>query len=267
MKKTLALVLASMMLLATVSLTSCSKNKNNNENENDSGNDFVFEEPSNNKGTSDETGSGEKNSDKATTSSEFTATSGTAYLLMNIYVRKTPKISSTSYVGSATWGSQVTRLETNGDWTKIKFTDITTKATKEGYVPEEALTTNKGIFEYTTFEEPVEVEVDGLGKKSDGSAITMNVRTSPWNSSKCEYVANKNVHPNIENIQISDGDKVTQVGETKDKEWAIIEIKFTVGGKEKTEWVFCSSQFVKGSGTETEDPGTSDKPGFNVDPA
>ena len=250
MKKLLALLLALMMVL-TLTLVSCNKDKENEDSSDDL--NFDFEDPTNK--PPDENGSEQptdENGDKATDASDFTATSGKAYILHPVKVRETAKLSSKASVGVAAWGAEVDRLETNGTWTKIKFKDSTTGTEKTGYVLDEILTGDKKQVTLVKLETPVAATISGLGTKTDGTPYTLNVRTTPWNCSKSEEYANVNVLANIgnEKYQVKDGDAVQKLGTTEDGKWVWITFTKTVDGVETVEYGFCSVDFVKVEGEE-----------------
>jgi hypothetical protein len=266
MKKLLALLLALMMVL-TLTLVSCTNDKDNEDNSD--GLDFDFEDPTNK--PTDENGSEQptdENGDKATDASDFTATSGKAYILHPVKVRENAKLSSKASVGVAAWGAEVDRLETNGTWTKIKFKDSTTGTEKTGYVLDEILTGDKKQVTLVKLETPVDATINGLGTKTDGTPYTLNVRTTPWNCSKSEEYANVNVLANIgnEKYQVKDGDAVQKLGTTEDGKWVWITFTKTVDGVEKVEYGFCSVDFVKVEGEEPPVQEPDNTPTVNPEP-
>ena len=266
MKKLLALLLALMMVL-TLTLVSCNKDKENEDSSDDL--NFDFEDPTNK--PTDENGSEQptdENGDKATDASDFTATSGKAYILHPVKVRETAKLSSKASVGVAAWGAEVDRLETNGTWTKIKFKDSTTGTEKTGYVLDEILTGDKKQVTLVKLETPVAATINGLGTKTDGTPYTLNVRTTPWNCSKSEEYANVNVLANIgnEKYQVKDGDAVQKLGTTEDGKWVWITFTKTVDGVETVEYGFCSVDFVKVEGEEPPVQDPDNTPTVNPEP-
>ena len=267
MKKLLALLLALMMVL-TLTLVSCNKDKENEDNTDDL--EFDFGDPTNK--PTDENGSEnptDENGNKETDASDFTATSGKAYILHPVKVRETAKLSSKASVGVAAWGAEVDRLETNGTWTKIKFKDSTTGTEKTGYVLDEILTGDKKQVTLIKLETPVAATINGLGTKTDGTPYTLNVRTTPWNCSKSEEYANVNVLANIgnEKYQVKDGDAVEKLGTTEDGKWVWISFTQTVDGVETVEYGFCSVDFVKVEGEEPPvDEPVVDTPTVNPEP-
>ena len=266
MKKLLAFLLALMMVL-TLTLVSCNKDKENEDNSD--GLEFDFDDPTNK--PTDENGSEkptDENGNKETDASDFTATSGKAYILHPVKVRETAKLSSKASVGVAAWGAEVDRLETNGTWTKIKFKDSTTGTEKTGYVLDEILTGDKKQVTLVKLETPVDATISGLGTKTDGTPYTLNVRTTPWNCSKSEEYANVNVLANIgnEKYQVKDGDAVQKLGTTEDGKWVWITFTKTVDGAEVVEYGFCSAKYITVDGEEppVQEPGNT--PTVNPEP-
>lgn len=267
MKKLLALLLALLMILP-VALVSCNNKKEKEDSSEDLG--FEFEDPSDTKPT-DENSTGDatdKDGNKVTEASDFTATSGKAYILHPVKVRETAKLSSKTFVGVAKWASEVERVETNGTWTKIKFEDADTKSKKEGYVLDEILTTDKKQVTLVTLETPAAATINGLGTKEDGTPYTLNVRTTPWNSSKSEEYTNINVLANIgnEKYQVKDGDAVEKLGTTEDGKWVWIRFTKTVDDAEVVEYGFCSVDYVKVEGEEPAPVDPNQTPVVNPDP-
>ena len=277
MKKLLALLLALVMILA-VTMVSCSKDKE--ENKDDGGNslDDAFDAPSENQSDDDKGSDGTDQSsdnstdstEKGTEASDFTATSGTAYILHPVKVREKAKIASKTSVGETKWADAVERIETNGTWTKIRFKDAKSGATKEGYVLDEILTSEKKQVTLVMLETPVAATINGLGTNPEsGKPITVNIRTTPWNCSKSEEYPNVNVLPNIlnEEYDVKDGDAVEKLGATEDGEWILIKFVKAVDAEEVEEIGFCHKDFVKVAGEEPETPVTPDKaPIINPDP-
>jgi hypothetical protein len=248
MKKTLALLLALIMMLS-MTMVSCNKEEPDETDEDDFG--FNFDDP-----TGDATGdstdeSGENNNNN----SDFVAASGTSYILHPVKVRKEAKKSS-STIGVAAWGSAVQLVERSTLWTKIKFTDKDSGATLEGYVRNELLTADKKQVTLVSLETPVAAKINGLGNKEDGTAYTLNVRTTPWNCSQSEEYPNVNVLANIgnEKYQVKDGDEVEKLGNTEDGKWVYIRFTKTVDGAEKVEYGWCSADFVKVEGETPDTP-------------
>lgn len=250
MKKTLALLIALIMIVATFAV-SCNKEKENGETE--PRQDFTFDPIGENTASGDSTGG--KTTDKAgNNGGDFVAASGTSYILHPVKVRKEAAKKSAT-IGVAAWASAVELVEKNSTWTKIKFKDSESGATMEGYVYSEILTADKRKVTLVKLEAPVAGKIVNLGKKEDGKPYTLNVRTTPWNCSQSTVYPNVNVLANIgnEKYQVSDGDVIEKIGETEDKEWFYIRFTKTVDGKEKVEYGWCSAKYVALEG-QTVDP-------------
>ena len=251
MKKTLALLLALIMML---SMTMVSCNKEDEPDETDDDFEFNFEDPTGD-ATGDSTGDSTDENGENNSNGDFVAASGTSYILHPVKVRKEAKKSS-STIGVAAWGSAVQLVERSTLWTKIKFTDKDSGATLEGYVRNELLTADKKQVTLVELEAPVAAKISGLGThKDDGTPYTLNVRTTPWNCSQSEEYPNVNVLANIgnEKYDVVDGDEVEKLGETEDGKWVYIRFTKEVDGAEKVEYGWCSAEFVKVEGEETPD--------------
>lgn len=265
MKKLLALLLALVMILA-VTMVGCTDDKQNDEGDEL---DFVFDDPTDDPAGNDSTDDAtDDEGNKETEGSDFTATSGKAYILHPVKVRETAKLSSKTTVGVAAWGIEVDRLETNGTWTKIKFKDSNSGTVKEGYVLDEILTSDKKQVTLVTLETPVAATINGLGTKTDGTPYTLNVRTTPWNCSQSEEYTNVNVLINIgnEKYQVKDGDAVEKLGTTEDGKWVWIRFTKTVDDEEVVEYGFCSVDFVKVEGEEPPVEEPDNTPSVNPEP-
>ena len=138
----------------------------------------------------------------------------------------------------------------------VKFTDADSGAKLEGYIRNELLTADKKQVTLVELDAPVAAKINGLGTKEDGSAYTLNVRTTPWNCSQSEEYPNVNVLANIgnEKYQVKDGDEVEKLGATEDGKWVYIRFVKTVDGAEKTEYGWCSAEFVKVEGETPDTP-------------
>ena len=250
MKKTLALLLALIMMLS-MTMVSCNKEEPDETDDDDFG--FNFEDPTGD-ATGDSTGDSTDENGENNNNGDFVAASGTSYILHPVKVRKEAKKSS-STIGVAAWGSAVELVERSTLWTKVKFTDADSGAKLEGYIRNELLTADKKQVTLVELEAPVAAKINGLGTKEDGSAYTLNVRTTPWNCSQSEEYPNVNVLANIgnEKYQVKDGDEVEKLGATEDGKWVYIRFVKTVDGAEKTEYGWCSAEFVKVEGEETPD--------------
>ena len=254
MKKTIALLLALITML-TLTLASCNKDK---EGEEDLGGDFEFNFENN--GTGKSTGATDA-SGNAVNTNEFIAASGTSYIVHPVKVREKAK-SSSATIGTADWGAAVELVERNNTWTKIKFTDTASGATLEGYVRNELLTGDKKAVTKVDLEAAVAAKIVNLGNKSDGTPITLNVRTTPWNSSESTEYKNVNVLSNISNkkYSVQDGDDVEKLATTEDGKWVYIKFTKTVDGVATNQWGWCASQYVSTGGETTDTPVDTNTP-------
>ncbi len=261
MKKTLALLLALITIL-TMTLASCSKKEENDIENEDL--DFVF---NNGDSSSKSTGTATDESGNVVNTSEFIAASGTSYILHPVLVREKAKNNSTT-IGTADWGAAVELVERNSTWTKIKFTDKASGANLEGYVRNELLTGDKKAVTLVALDTAVSAKIVNLGKKSDETAITLNVRTTPWNCSQSQEYPNINVLSNISNkkYSVQDGDVVEKLGATEDGNWIRIRFTKTVDGVEKVEYGWCAAQYVSAEGESVDTPVTDPNTPPAIDP-
>ena len=193
--------------------------------------------------------------------SEFITASGTSYILHPVKVREKAKNSSAT-IGTADWGAAVELVERNNTWTKIKFTDTASGAILEGYVRNELLTGDKKAVTKVDLDVAVAAKIVNLGNKSDGTPITLNVRTTPWNSSESTEYKNVNVLSNISNkkYSVQDGDDVEKLATTEDGKWVYIKFTKTVDGVETPQWGWCVAQYVSAGGEPTDTPVDANTP-------
>lgn len=254
MKKTLAIILALLMVLS-VALVSCSNKPKETEAPSD---DFWgnVDDPEN----PEEEETGDETDDKGnqiTNSSYHTNANGDVYVLHPVKVRETDKKATNKTVGTLEFGQKVSRVAMNTTWSKISFT--VDGVVKEGYVYNDILTTDAKAVNVVKLDTPIEVEITGLGKNAEGESISLNVRSTPWNcnAKNCnvaDYV-NINVLSNISNKKyaIVDGFKVIKLGATEDGKWIRVKYDVTFDGKTVTEWGFVSADYIKTEGESAGD--------------
>ena len=247
MKKALALLLALLMIFSVV-FVSCGEEEEPIDTEDD------FFMPSGNRGTGDESSSGKSSGSNSGFNPVVEST--TAYLLMSVYVRENYKKAST--VNSVDFGQEVTRVETNNTWTKIKYLDD--GVAKEGYVRNEVLTTVKGRTEYVALETPISAT-----SKSD----SVIVRKVPWRGSENYNTVIDAINNNTDGAkyQLKNGQAVEVLYETKEvdgdgKKWGFI--KYTVDGVTDPVCGWCRMDMLN-TGAAVDTPVTN--PGVPVIPA
>ncbi len=255
MKKTLALLLALLMILS-VAFVSCGDEEveEPDQTEDDFGFDFPDAGDGSNKATSNGTGS------SASGFSPITENT-TAYMLMSVNVKQNAKKSAATN-GSVLYGKSVTRVEANSTWTKIKYTDSTTGASKEGYVYNEVLTTDIGRVTYVAKETPV--VATSLHDK-------VTVRKAPWigideYSTVIDQISNGSSGVAGEEFKLKKDQAVEILGETQSADdsgskWAYI--KYTVSGTAVYGWCRCD---MLNTGTSAETPDTPADPSTPVVP-
>ena len=244
MKKTLALLLALMMVISML-LVSC--NKTDEPDDEIPTNDDEFAIPS---GSDDGDGTGTGSDATGGNTAGFAPITENvkAYMLMSVNVRTNYKKSATN--GAALYGKEVTRIEANDNWTKIKYTDAN-GASKEGYVYNEVLTTDAGRVTYVAKETPIEA-------KSKTDKVT--VRKAPWIGDKYNTVIDEINGADGDNYKLKKDQAIQIFGETQTADesgnkWAYI--KYMVG--ETAVYGWCRMDLISTGepvDTPTADPST-----------
>lgn len=221
MKKTLALLLALLMVFSVV-LVSCGDKNNEDDPEGEVPggfeDDFAIPSGNDSDGEDDDNGNGNASGN---TAGFATITENTkAYMLMSVKVRTNYKKSATN--GAALYGKEVTRIEANDTWTKIKYTDAK-GASKEGFVYNEVLTIDAGRVTYVAEETPIEA-------KSKTDKVT--VRKAPWIGDKYNTVIDEINGVDGDNYKLKKDQAITVLGKTQTADdsgnkWAYI--KYMVG--------------------------------------
>ncbi len=225
MKKTLALLLALLMIFSVV-LVSCGED----EEPVNTDDDFIFT-PGKNTGTGTNDSS-DKTSDKVDAS--FSPASGTVYFLYSFKVRKEPKSSDAAknIAGTVAYASSAELVEKNDKWSKIKFTEG--GITQEGYVYNATYTTDVAKVTLVSYgDTPKSGTAANLGTSG------LRIRTTPWNCSNVtvdEKYTDCNIQSDIKNgyCAVKEGTALTIVGEVKNAagtvEWYYVQC--TVTGKD-----------------------------------
>lgn len=164
MKKTLALILALIMILS-VALVACGEKEEETQ-----PNDDFFADLEN---EGDETVEGDEtgetgNNNLPVTNTTFVAMNDTVYVCYNAIIRKDAKISTTNKVAEVTFGTALQRLEANSKWSKVKVGEV------EGYIANDLITTSAAAVTFKTLEEPVKAKITNLGNLK-----TANLRRFP----------------------------------------------------------------------------------------
>ncbi len=254
MKKTLALLLAMLMLLSVVFI-SCDKKDDETEPDDPFAN---VEDPDD---TSDGTGEGDGTED----STDFVEASGTYYLRHTVYVSKDGKKKGTESknAGVAEFASAVTVTAQNSKWFKVTFKNAKAdNAETEGYLQKDVLTNDFTVVNVKMLDTPVKAEIANLGKNKDDTPITANIRTTPWNCSGIADYKNVNVLLDIlnEKLKVSDGQAVEKIGATEDGTWIYIKFTAKVDDADKTYWGFCHKDYIKTEGESSGQPADPNTP-------
>lgn len=250
MKKTLALILALLMILS-VALVSCGDKEKETEGSTEDPWNFGGDEPGTNEGEDDPDNSGNH-----TPTNTYEELNATMYVLHPVKVRGIDKKSTQNIVGTLNFGDSVAVTGKNSTWYRVKLANGTV-----GYVYDDILTTSENAVKVIPLDTPIEVEIYNLGKNDKGEPFSLNVRSTPWdckNSDVADYV-NVNVLTNISNKKYSviDGFKVIKLGATADGEWIRIKYTVKIDGVDVTEWGFCHKNYIKTEGESAPvDPNT-----------
>lgn len=255
MKKTLALILALLMILS-ITLVSCGdKEKQSQSSSTDDIWNYGGDENNDNSG---EEGENNQNGGNQTSTNTYEEINQTMYVLHPVKVRGIDKKTTQNTVGTLDFGDSVTVTGKNSTWYRVKLANGTI-----GYVYDDVLTSSADAVTVKLLDTPIEVEIYNLGKNDKGEAISLNVRSTPWNcsASACDVAdyVNINVLANISNKKytVTDGFKVIKLGATADGNWIRIKYTAKVDGVDVTEWGFCHKDYIKTQGESAPvDPNT-----------
>ena len=205
MKKTLALILALIMILS-VALVACGEK----EEETQPNDDFFgdLETPGDETGEGDETN--ESGVNIPTTNSTFVAMNDTVYVCYNAVIRKDAKATS-SQVATATFGTALSRIEANSKWSKVKVGDV------EGYIANDLISTNSGAVTFTKLETPETAKIVNLGNSSNA-----NLRKFPLALSDPKVVDLESFNSSCIIGQVAKNSEVTIISTSGDGQWAYI---------------------------------------------
>ncbi len=252
MKKTLALILALLMMLS-VALVACGDKEKETEGTTEDPWNYGGDEPEN---TGNEGNEGENNNTNQTPTNTYEDINATMYVLHPVKVRGIDKKNTQNIVGTLNFKDSVKVTGQNSTWYRVELANGTV-----GYVYDDILTPSENAVKVIPLETPIEVEIYNLGKHADGTPISLRVRETPWNcsNSDVENYKDVNVLDNIKNGKyfVTDGFKVTKLGATADGEWIYIKYIAEVDGAAVTEWGFCYKDHVKTEGESAPvDPNT-----------
>lgn len=162
MKKTLALILALLMIL-TLALASCGKE----EEETQEPTDNFFNVGGKETDEGDETGEGDETDGEGNvTAAGYTTASGTVYVLFDAILREDDKTSSDK-VAEVKFGTALQRTAKSKKWTKVNYNGA------EAYIANDLITTEQKA---VTFKD---VEADTVAKVSISGQGTLNLRKYP----------------------------------------------------------------------------------------
>lgn len=207
MKKTLALILAMLMILS-VALVACGDKPEETEKPTD---DF-FDTPEDptDAATGDETDDDEISGGINTPGSTFVEKNDTVYVCYNAVVREDAKASS-KQVATAKFGVQLERIEANNKWSKVKVGEVV------GYIANDLITTNEGAVKFTALEEPVASKITNLGTSKNA-----NLRKFPLALSNPKVIDLEAFNSSCIIGQVAKDTEVTIISVSADGQWAYI---------------------------------------------
>ncbi len=171
MKKTLAAILA-LLMLSSVALVACKKDDkpNNDDGNNDPDGEFVQKDPSSDS-TSD-TGTGTDTTDTIK-KDEFESVSKTVYVMSDVNLRSEPSSKQSAIVTSVATATELTVTAKNDDWYKITYNGETM------YVVKDYVTDNKDNTVFTAIAEDDPLKTLTLVTNSDDTSPQVNIRKVP----------------------------------------------------------------------------------------
>lgn len=208
MKKTIAIILALLMMLS-VAFVSCSEKepKDTDDTTDDFWDNVGETDDKKSSETGDET---DKNGNNVTTNSTFVTVNDTVYVLYNAVIRETAKTSG-KQVATAVFGTQLPRVEKNSKWSKVKVGDV------EGYIANDLITTNSGTVTFTKLETPATAKVVNLGESKNA-----NLRKYPIALTSPAVVDIKEFNAHCIIGQIAKDTEVTVISVSGDGQWAYV---------------------------------------------
>lgn len=210
MKKTLALILALMMILS-VALVACGDKEDPTEPTDDFFNDDVDYTGDDETGDDTDDNNGTNNSGVVSGSS-FVTKNDTVYACYNAVIRKDAKLTSAK-VAEVTFSTALSRIEANNKWSKVKIGEI------EGYIANDLITTSAAAvtFKPVESEEPVTAKVTNLGASSNA-----NLRKFPLALSNPKIVDLEAFNSSCIIGQVAKNTEVTIIAVSEDGQWAKI---------------------------------------------
>ena len=162
MKKTLALILALIMMLS-VALVACGDEPEKTEPATD---DF-FNDVTEPQATGDATGDVEGDETDAgntgvVSGTSFVTKNDTVYVVYPAAIREDAKATSTK-LETVKFGTALQRIEANNKWSKVKCGEI------EGYIANDLITTSEKAVTFETLETPVTSKVTNLGGNNNAN--------------------------------------------------------------------------------------------------
>ena len=211
MKKTLALILALMMILS-VALVACGDKEEPTEPTDDFFNDDVDYTGDSTDDTNENNNNANNNSGVVSGTS-FVTKNDTVYACYNAVIRKDAKLTSDK-VAEVTFATALSRIEANNKWSKVKVGEI------EGYIANDLITTSAAAVTFKPLEgeEPVTAKVTNLG-----TSTTVNVRRFPLAFNKtAKVIDEKDFNADCLLGKMAKDTEVTIISVSEDGQWAYV---------------------------------------------
>ena len=210
MKKTIALILALMMILS-VALVACGDKEEPTEPTDDFFNDDVDYTGDSTDDTNENNNNANNNSGVVSGTS-FVTKNDTVYACYNAVIRKDAKLTSDK-VAEVTFATALSRIEANNKWSKVKVGEI------EGYIANDLITTSAAAVTFKPLEgeEPVTAKITNLGTSNNA-----NLRKFPLALSNPKVVDLEAFNSSCIIGQVAKNTEVTIISVSEDGQWAYI---------------------------------------------
>ncbi len=205
MKKTLALILALLMILS-VALVSCGDKKKETEESTEDPWNYGGDEPGNNEGED-----GSDNNGNSTISGTYEPAAGKIYVCYKAVLRETDKITSDE-IATVEFGTALDRTEKNKKWSKVTYNGTT------AYIANDLISESQSAVTFNDVEANTTRKVSNLG-----DAKNANLRLYPLALTNPSVVDMETFNASSIIGQIPKDTVVTVLKVSEDKKWAYIE--------------------------------------------
>ena len=206
MKKTLAFILALMMILS-VALVACGEKEEETQ-----PNDDFFNDDVDYTGEGDSTGESDSNIGIGNTSG-FVAVNDKVYARYVVRLRSDAKVQSGNVIAEIPFGTELQRSERNSKWSKVKYGEV------EGYVDNDLIGTDAKKVTFTTLETPATDKIANLGNTSNAK-----IRRYPLAKSELAFklITEDDFEEDCIIGQVAKDTEVTIISVSADKSWAYV---------------------------------------------